>query len=275
MIESNAAAAAAAGAAATATPPLRRWGLKFNPFSGAPTPYVALSECEKTVDRLTRLVESGGPLGLLSGEPGLGKSVALSRLQQRLRAPGRRIVRISDPIDGDDLAAALAAVLGTSAGWRPLQGAVQVLNWQHTRLVVLIDECREFLNRSGSTDLKRLMNLGAESTTPATVILTAADEMDVLGRPELRDSLPARLHRLTRSDAAYYLACKLQAAGCTDDVFTPRALTRIHAASDGIPRALDRIASVCLNAGARQGPEMIGAEFVDAVVRELSPRPGE
>ena len=84
-------------------------------------------------------------------------------------------------------------------------------------------------------------------------------------RPEFRDSLPARLKRLTRSETVAYLAGKLRGAGRNenDEVFTPRALTRLHAASEGIPRTIDRLALLALMSGAARGLEMITPEIVE------------
>jgi type II secretory pathway predicted ATPase ExeA len=247
------------------------WGLDFDPFLGSPTRYVALSEHEKAIARLSGLVEAGQPLGLLSGESGLGKSTILEQLRRRSRTPGRRIALVSNPIDGADLVASLATALGSLGDWRSLQAAVRVLAWQRVQLIVLVDECRDLLKSAGLADLKRLVNLGAGGEPRITLIVATENESAIHDQPELRDALSARLKRLTRTDAADYLSSKLQAAGREDEAFTPKALTRIHAAGEGIPRTLDRLASLSLMAGASLGLEMISPDVVDGISQELSP----
>jgi hypothetical protein len=210
-------------------------------------------------------------LGVLSGESGLGKSTVLGQLRRRLRTPGRRIASVQNPIDGADFASSLATAFGMPGDWRSIQAAIRVQAWQQVQLVVIVDECRDLLIGPGASDLKRLMSFGAGGEPRITLIVATADEPTVLERPELQDGLPARLKRLTRTDAAIYLSVKLQAAGREDVAFTPRALTRIHAASGGIPRTLDRLASLSLMAGALQGLEMISPDVVDEISREYSP----
>ena len=73
------------------------------------------------------------------------------------------------------------------------------------------------------------------------------------------------LERLTRSEAETYVHARGQAAGCCERVFTARALTRLHAWSEGVPRDLDRLAALSLMAGAVQGLEVVSADVVDAV----------
>ena len=77
-----------------------------------------------------------------------------------------------------------------------------------------------------------------------------------------------RLAPLTRSEAAEYLARKLSAAGRSEATFTPRAITRLHLLSQGVPRGLDRLATLALMAGAMRGLEVIGPEVVEGVAAE-------
>jgi type II secretory pathway predicted ATPase ExeA len=250
---------------------MSHWEIALDPFLGHPTCYVPLAGHEEAVARLADLVESGQPLGVLSGESGLGKSTILDRLRRRSQVPGRRLALVPDPIDGEDLASSLATTLGMPGGWKALQAAIRVQTWQQFQLVVMVDECRDLLNGAGASDLKRLSGLGEAGGSRITLILATSDEPTVRDRPEFRDAPPARLKRLTRSDAATYLTEKLRAAGRRDEAFTPRALTRIHAASEGIPRTLDRLASLSLMAGAIHRLELISPDLVDEVSRELSP----
>jgi type II secretory pathway predicted ATPase ExeA len=72
-----------------------------------------------------------------------------------------------------------------------------------------------------------------------------------------------------------YLAAKLARAGCTEPLFTPRATTRLHALSGGVPRRIDRLAVLCLIAGAVRGLEAVLPEVVDGVAGECSVQTGD
>jgi len=87
----------------------------------------------------------------------------------------------------------------------------------------------------------------------------------------LGDALASRLGRLTRSESENYLGEKLRLAGRYDVIFSPNALTRIHAMSGGIPRTLDRLASASLRLGASKGVEVVTPDLVDALEVELFP----
>jgi hypothetical protein len=73
---------------------------------------------------------------------------------------------------------------------------------------------------------------------------------------------------LTRGAAGRYLADKLASAGRDGLTFTPGAITRLHALSGGVPRGLDRLASLSLMAGAMKRLEVIPPEVVEGVTRE-------
>jgi general secretion pathway protein A len=66
---------------------LSLYGLKFNPFHpDVPTEALYTTTA---VDRCVRRIEVGiadGGFGMLTGDPGTGKSIALRRLAERLRA---------------------------------------------------------------------------------------------------------------------------------------------------------------------------------------------
>ena len=79
-----------------------------------------------------------------------------------------------------------------------------------------------------------------------------------------------RLPALTRSEAEQYLAAKLAAAGRDEPTFTPRALNRLHACSLGIPRGLDRLASLALMAGALRGLEIVTPDLIEGVTQECT-----
>jgi type II secretory pathway predicted ATPase ExeA len=63
------------------------------------------------------------------------------------------------------------------------------------------------------------------------------------------------------------LVAKLEYAGNPDRIFTPRALTRLHALSRGVPRKLEQLAVLCLIGGASRGLEVIQADLVDAIAQ--------
>ncbi len=80
--------------------------------------------------------------------------------------------------------------------------------------------------------------------------------------------LRAGLKPLTRSEAEHYLHQKLAAAGCKERMFTSRAITRLQSLCAGVPRSLERLATLSLTAGAVRGIEVVSPEIVDGVARD-------
>ncbi len=64
------------------------------------------------------------------------------------------------------------------------------------------------------------------------------------------------------------VTAKLAAAGCREAIFSQRAVTRLHFHSRGSPSGLDRLASLCLMAGAYRGLEAISSDVVEGVLGE-------
>ncbi len=81
-------------------------------------------------------------------------------------------------------------------------------------------------------------------------------------------SLAIGLERLTRSQAETYLETKIEAAGCRERIFTPRAVTRLQSWSGGVPVSLEQLAVWTLMAGAAQGLEVVSPDLVDGVASQ-------
>ncbi|APW63047.1 AAA family ATPase [Paludisphaera borealis] len=250
----------------------RHWGLNREPFHDGGSPFVALPSHLEAVSRLAYTIESGQRLGVLRAEAGLGKSTVLVQAVAESRRAGRRIALAFHPFDAVGLWNELAGRLGApavasqgdrAASWRRLERAVQVCSLEGRRVVLAVDGAEALWDESNRPDLLRLAQLDGGS---ATVILAVRERDEP--EPALPWALTIGLDRLTRSEVERYLAAKLAAAGCGDPLFTPPAIVRLHALSSGVPRGLDRLASLALMAAASRGLEAVSSEVVDGAARE-------
>jgi type II secretory pathway predicted ATPase ExeA len=136
-------------------------------------------------------------------------------------------------------------------------------------VVLAVDDCHHLTDPADRLDLERLVHLDTHPRARLTVVRVGRGPAD----PEDEAcpwGLAIRLRPLTHSEAGRFLTAKLAAAGRAAPTFTPRAVTRLHALSAGVPRGLDRLASLSLMAGAVRGLEMIPAEVVEGVARECT-----
>ena len=256
---------------------LRHWNLTRNPFDDRRVTFVETPKHTEAVSRLVHTIESAGRSARLLAGPGLGKSRVLARAIEATRSPTRRVARANGLTDGADLFATLATGLGSrlvpdaprSTAWRALAEAARLCRWQGLHVVLAIDDCQGLREGADRLDLDRLDHLDPDPATRLTVLR--------VGRPSEQTDDPSlgitwdlavRLGPLTRSEAGNYLASKLDDAGRPEPAFTPRALTRLHSLSGGIPRGLDRLATLALMATAVRGLEMVPSEVVEDASRE-------
>ncbi len=258
----------------------RHWKLLRDPFAGAAAPYVPVPPYEEAVARLVDTIETGRRRAVLRAGAGLGKSLILARALAETKSPTRRAAFVSSPTDGATLLAGLAHALGrhipagASRGraWKALDEAVRLCRWQRLPVILAIDDCQHLTEHADRLDLDRLVHLDPHPQARLTVLLAfrTDDDEPASWSAAAPWELVIRLPALTRSDAEAYLTTKLELAGRPGPTFTPRAINRLHAASAGNPRTLDRLASLALMAGALRRLEIVTPDVIDGVARECT-----
>lgn len=222
-------------------------------------------------------------LGLLTGEIGCGKTLTRAVFTGLLEPEQFRVVtqENSSFSFNDLLALTLRALNGGSfkisrskAGrWEQFQKTLERIAGEPRHLVLIFDEAQE-MSAATLNELKQLTNLNGGGRNWLTVIL--------VGQPELREKvarLPAinqriglrfHLNPLAPDDTAPYFSHRLLAAGhATGELFAPAAMELAFAATQGIPRALNRVAKLALEfAWLHEYPE-VTVNAVDAVVRDM------
>jgi type II secretory pathway predicted ATPase ExeA len=255
----------------------RHWRLTRDPFLDGGAPYVPTAPHQEAVARFVHTIESAQRRASVQAAPGRGKSVVLARALAEVRSPTRRVAHVSSPTDGAAMLSALAEGLGArmapgagrAAAWKVLADAVRLCRWQRLQVVLAIDDAQDLVAPTDRLDLDRLVQLDPHPEARLTVLLafrTSGVDEEVRTPWDLAIRLPA----LARGDAERYVTSKLAAAGRDDPTFTPRALHRLHAASAGVPRGLDRLASLALMAGAVRGLEIVTPEVVEGVTHECT-----
>ncbi len=252
------------------------WGLSRDPFAEIGSPYVSLPSHDEAVARLVFAVETSQRRATFGAPAGLGKTAVMRKVFSKVLSPHRRLASVSCPRDGTLLLTMLAERLGQRvvrepsrlAAWRALERAIRLASLERYQVVVIIDDCDDRVDATVRRDLDSLAQLGSRTTSGLTII--QVERMDGEAQPLGCGvwSPTIGLERLTRSQTETYLATKLEWAGSIDQIFSPRALTRIHALSLGVPRGLEQLASLCLMGGAVRGLEVINAELVDAAAPE-------
>jgi MSHA biogenesis protein MshM len=243
---------------------------------------VATSTHLEAVARLVHIIESAGRSARLVADPGLGKSRVLARALEVTRSPTRRVALVSGTFDAHGLFSNLAQGLGgrvvpgasRSTAWRALSESVRLCRWQGIHVVLAVDDAHDFESPRDGIDLERLNHLDTDPSSRLTVLRVGRStdaNLDSTCRESATNDwdLSIRLLPLTRSEASEYLTAKLESAGRSEPIFTPRALSRIHSLSQGVPRGLDRLAALTLMASAVRRLEIVSPEIVDEAAREF------
>ena len=74
------------------------------------------------------------------------------------------------------------------------------------------------------------------------------------------------LPRLDKSETEQYIASHMDYSGCTQDVFTAKALDEIHKASAGIPRMVNRICEKALMYASQNQKRLIDDYMIKFVI---------
>jgi MSHA biogenesis protein MshM len=255
---------------------MSHWGLTRDPFAELESPYVSLPSHDEAVARLVFAVDSSQHLAVVAAPEGLGKTAVLRKARAELLDPHRQFVSVSCPRDGGLLFTLLAERLGQRVArepsrpgaWRALERAIRVATLQGVHIVAIIEDCDGPVDATVRRDLESLSRLGSIATAGLTIIRLERLVEDTRLAAGTGWPMNIGLQRLTRSEVGSYLTAKAQWAGSAEGLFTPRAITRIHSLSFGVPRKLEQLARACLVAGAARGLEVINPELVDAVADE-------
>jgi type II secretory pathway predicted ATPase ExeA len=253
---------------------VRHWGLQRDPFCPSGVGYVKTPVHDEAVARLTHAVSVGERRASLCAEPGLGKSLVLAKVLAELRDPHRRIAVVTNPIGGASMFEELARQLGARgphtlerpSAWLRLVDAVRVCRVQKLEVVLAIDDDRFVAASADGCDLERLAHVDPHPDSRLTVLRVSRNPSDELNPTQWE--LPIRLKRLTRSETSNYLHAKIASAGRDEPVFSALAITRLHLWTAGVPRGVDRLASIALLAGASEGYATIEPVLIDGAARE-------
>lgn len=226
-------------------------------------------------------------LGMLTGEIGCGKSMVRQTLVKQL--PLERFFVVQFENSGFDFTSHLRRLLNTfglgdyasdKQGIYDLYELVahcmsQLKKIYGQNLVLLFDEAQD-LSLDALRQIKSLTNLNERGDGLLTIVL--------IGQPELRDliarvpavdqriSLRYHLKPITGDEIEPYLRHRLTAAGYKDSrIFAKDACERIFHASRGIPREINRLARLSIQAASHNGNAegIVDGHDVHMVVEDL------
>lgn len=241
---------------------LRHFGLLEDPFRDD---LRARDFCETTAARdallrIERGLRQGRGLGVVSGEPGSGKSMLLRRILDALEEEvfeASMLVVLPGAAEAGGLLTRFARHLGVedpALDRQALLGQIferlAIVREEGRQAVLLVDDADVLGDSDALAELVGLLRLEYEDRRLLSLVLAGAGGLDVAigGDRALahRVDFRARLAPLAAEDAAEYLAHRIRRAGGDPGILAPDAITAIARLGRGLPGLLNRLADNAL-----------------------------
>lgn len=258
------------------------WGLEFNPFQDLQSDgwYYESPMHEETLARMFFLIEQRHKCGILTGEPGTGKTLLLSMLKRQALRTQRQVASIDAyGIDGHELLWKTLGELGlgnySRAGrndlWRGLSDHFHGSALSRQQVVLIFDHLPH-ASEDAVGFVERMMHLPACTRGWVTTILSArTSEVAELpaGIRSLSD-LVIRLKPLNEQHTAEYVRAALKGAGAKKSMFSKAALKQLYEATQGIPRRINQYCNLALMSGMTEQQQTIDPKSFEAAADELA-----
>jgi len=236
---------------------------------------------EELHSRLRYLIDSRG-LGLLTGEPGSGKSTALRRLREDLHPDQVRALYLHDTlVNPADFCRQLALELGLQPQWsramtfRLVQQEIQrLVKDRHLTVLVIVDEAHN-LRPDVLALLPLLANFDWDGQSRLALLLAGQSGLRQILRLSHLEALAQRitirfaLRGFDRDTTRLYLEHRLKIAGLDRPLFTAPAHEALFDASQGVMRRIDALAHHALAAAATVHAKLVEPEHVVHAAEEL------
>ncbi len=222
-------------------------------------------------------------LGVLVGDVGAGKTVAVRAAVNALSGTSHQIVYIPNPAFGPrGLYVTIVTALGAVPRFHKPQLIAQTQSLlaaeadeRHRRVVVVIDEAH-LLSEAQLEEFRLLTNSQMDSESPFAGLLVAQPtftrhlRMGIFAALDQRIAMRYTLPPMDLGESARYLQHQLALVGRTDPLFADDAVARLHRLANGLPRALNNAAIAALIAAASEGKALVDDTCAKRAVTELT-----
>lgn len=222
-------------------------------------------------------------LGILTGEVGAGKTVAVRAAVADLERSRHTVIYLPNPSIGQTgIYAAIVGALGAVPRYRKAELIAQAMSLlaaeehERGRLSVLIVDEAHLLGAAELEELRLLTNAEMDSHSPFAAIL--------IGQPTLRRQIRLgqfaaldqritmryHLEGMNLEQASDYITHHLALAGRSDTLFSDDAIALIHQNARGLPRAINNHARTALTAAYAAKASIVDAAAARRAIKEIN-----
>ena len=268
----------------TNPPWITHFGFTHTPFtkSIAASDLFARAAHTEAVARLGYCIAEG-TLGVLVGDVGAGKTVAVRAAVAGLDRTRHHVVYVPNPVFGTrGLYVAIVGALGAAPRYRRPELIAQTQDLlateaaeRHRKVVVIIDEAH-LLNPAQLEELRLLTSADMDTTNPFAGILVGQPtlarqlHMGTFTALEQRIAIRYTLTPMDLGESAQYLRHHLALVGRSDPIFADDAVARLHRVANGLPRSLNNAATAALIAAAADGKDLVDDHSAKRAAAELT-----
>jgi len=240
----------------------------------------------EAIARLHLMVENNY-LGLLTGEVGSGKSTLIRCLLEGLDSMRYQPVYIaSSSLKPRDFYGELLRHAGEVPPYSLAKAKrlwAEVLTTRKEQgdktMVIVADEAQE-MSEAMLVELRFLVNHQMDSCSLFPLILVGQSELRRIFRLKKHEAIAQRislqyhLSGLTADETKAYVRHQMQTAGMATPLFSDSAVSRIHAASQGIPRLINHFCSQALYDAGQRDHEVIEEAHISRVLADYDRQRG-
>ncbi len=262
----------------------QRFGLTGIPFAKNAQDKTFFTEHDgyRRLERSFEMLLEEPGLGLLTAEPGVGKTAAIRNLALALPRPQYRVVYVCDtaigPLDGYR---ALALELGIkpafrrAALWRQLKERIlQMVDERAERPILIMDESQHLPDRF-LADFSGFLNFAFDSRDLFTTWLVAQPALRARLRMHQHAALATRIVAsvhlepiASREIFATFLEHGLEAVGVKDSIVTDSGREILYRASSGLPRQVGKLVRKAMRLADERGQNFLDDSIIEAVIAE-------
>jgi type II secretory pathway predicted ATPase ExeA len=220
-------------------------------------------------------------IGVVTGEVGAGKTVAIRAATASLDTSRHLVIYLPNPSVGvRGMLHHIVACLGRTPSFYTATLAPQAadaLAAEHAERgrtpIVIIDEAH-LLDTAQLEAIRMLTNHDMDSGSPFATLLVGQPtlrqrlKLGILAALDQRISMRYNLAGMPREDSTSYIHHHLRLAGRDDTLFSDDAITVIHNASRGYPRAINNLAVLALTAAFARKQAIVDEKAARAAVTE-------
>jgi type II secretory pathway predicted ATPase ExeA len=222
-------------------------------------------------------------IGVICGEVGAGKTVALRAALAELDTSRHTIIYIGNPAVG---ARGLYAAIVTALGGTPrfhkaalipqTQDALAAETSERGKQVVLAVDEAHLLDHNQLEELRLLTNTEMDASSPFALILAGQPtlrrriKLGAFAALDQRIALRYTLTGMDPTETSDYITHHLGLAGRTDRLFSDDATALIHQVARGLPRAVNNLAVQALIAAYADHKNIVDEHATRAAVTEVT-----